>query len=262
MDMALYLATGTIAGLLAGLLGVGGGLVIVPILMFIFSGAHFPAQHVLHLALGTSLATIIATSISSAHAHHAHAAVNWDAVLRIAPGIAFGCLLGAWLAARLDTAPLKLLLVGFEFYVGTQILLNIHPHPGRALPGITGMTSVGMTIGILSTLVGIGGGTLSVPFMVFCNRSMREAVGTASAIGLPIALFGSIGFMWSGWNVAGLPPYSLGFVYLPALAGIALASILTAPLGAWAAHRLPAGALKKMFALLLYGLGIKMVLTL
>jgi uncharacterized membrane protein YfcA len=259
---ALYLAAGAGAGLLAGLLGVGGGLVIVPILVFIFTANGFPPEHVLHLALGTSLATIIITSISSARAHHAHGAVNWDVLRRIAPGVAAGCLAGAWLAGQLDARPLKILFVVFEFYVGTQILLQIAPHPARKLPGNIGMTAMGVVIGLVSSLVGIGGGTLSVPFLVICNRGMREAVGTSSAIGLPIAVFGSIGYILSGLHVPDLPGHSIGFVHLQALAGIALASAFTAPLGAKAAHRLPVPLLKKLFALLLYALGAKMAFSL
>lgn len=260
--LGLYLVTGAAAGLLAGMLGIGGGLIIVPILVFIFAAHGFSPDRILHLALGTSLATIIVTSISSARAHHAHNAVNWDSVRRITPGIAVGCLLGAWLAAQLDTRPLKLLFAVFEFYVGTQLLLQFTPHPSRSLPGCFGMIAMGIFIGVMSSLVGIGGGTLFVPFMVYCNRSMREAVGTSSAIGLPIAIFGSLGYMVSGWGVEALPPYSLGFVYLPAAVGIALVSIFTAPLGARLAHRLPVALLKKLFALLLYVLGAKMAFSL
>lgn len=261
-EIALYLATGGVAGLLAGMLGVGGGLIIVPILTFIFAAHGFTPGHLLHLALGTSLATITVTSVSSTRAHHGHGAVNWNTVRRIAPGVAAGCLLGAWLASQLDTRPLQWLFVAFEFYVGTQLLLQFAPHPHRSLPGRWGMGAMGGLIGVLSSLVGIGGGSVSVPFMVYCNRDMREAVGTSSAIGLPIAIFGSLGYAVSGWGTSGLPPYSLGFVYLPAATGIALTSLFTAPLGARLAHRLPVSLLKKLFALLLYLLGTKMALGL
>lgn len=258
----LYLLTGAVAGLLAGMLGVGGGLIIVPILTFIFAASGFAPDYILHLALGTSLATITVTSISSARAHHRHGAVNWEAVRRIAPGIAFGCLVGAWVAAQLDIRPLKWLFVAFEFYVGTQMLLRFAPQPHRSFPGMMGMSLMGTAIGLLSSLVGIGGGTLSVPFMLYCNRSMREAVGTSSAIGLPIAVFGSLGYIASGWHLEPLPPYSLGLVYLPAAFGIAFVSLFTAPWGAKLAHRLPVALLRKFFAVLLYALGAKMALSL
>jgi uncharacterized membrane protein YfcA len=260
-EILLYLATGALVGVLAGLLGVGGGLVIVPILTMIFAGLHFAPQHIQHLALGTSLASIVVTSVSSARAHHRRSAVNWQIFRDILPGIALGCLSGAWLASRLDAEPLKIVFVLFEFYVGTQLLLEFSPNASRSLPGRVGMALVGVVIGALSSLVGIGGGSLSVPFMVWCNCNMREAVGTSSAIGFPIAVFGSIGFIIAGWGVNTLPAHSAGFVYLPAMVGLALASVLTAPFGAKLAHRLPVPLLKKIFAFLLYGLGLKMALT-
>lgn len=215
----------------------------------------------MHLAIGTSLATIIPTAISSLRAHHARDAVDWVLVRRITPGIALGCLAGAWFATQLETGTLKLILAIFQFYVGTQMLLDFAPNPSRGLPLDLGMTLVGAIIGVLSSLIGIGGGTLSVPWMVWCNKGMRQAVGTASAIGLPIAIFGSAGFVLTGLSIGSLPAHSLGFVYLPALAGIALASVFTAPFGAVLAHRLPVDVLKKVFAILLYALGTKMLLT-
>jgi len=240
---------------------VGGGLVIVPILAWIMTTQGVVPAYVMQLAIGTSLATIIPTAISSLRAHHTRGAVDWPLVWRITPGIALGCLVGAWLAARLEPEMLKIILAIFQFYVGTQLLLGFTPNPSRDLPASPGITLVGSFIGALSSLIGIGGGTLSVPWMVWCNKDMRLAVGTASAIGLPIAIFGSAGFVFNGLSISALPPHSLGFVYLPALAGITLASIFTAPLGAALTHRLPVTTLKKLFAILLYALGTKVLLT-
>jgi len=258
----LYLATGVCAGFLAGLLGVGGGLVIVPVLVFIFAAQHFPAELIMHLALGTSLASIMFTSISSLRAHHAHGAVNWQVVRGITPGIVAGTLAGTVLAAQLSTAFLKVFFVVFLYYVATQMIMNIKPKPSRELPGVMGMFSAGGVIGAVSSLVGIGGGTLSVPFMTWCNVKLHQAIGTSAAIGLPIAAAGTVGYITNGWRVEELPSYSLGFVYLPALAGLVVASVLTAPFGAHLAHRLPVAKLKKFFALLLYVLGTRMLLTL
>ena len=258
----LYLLLGLFAGFLAGLLGVGGGLVIVPVLVFIFSAQHFPEASILHLALGTSLGSIIFTSISSLRAHHAHGAVDWHIVRTITPGIVTGTLLGSVLAAQLSTHFLKVFFVVFLFYVGTQMLLNIKPKPTHKLPGLGGMFAAGNVIGSVSSLVGIGGGTLSVPFMTWCNVKMHQAIGTSAAIGFPIAVAGAAGYVANGLAVKGLPQYSLGFVYLPALAGVVLASMLTAPLGAKLAHKLPVGKLKKIFAILLYTLGVKMAWSL
>jgi uncharacterized membrane protein YfcA len=257
----LYLALGAFAGVLAGLLGVGGGLVIVPILTFIFTAQGLPAEHILHLALGTSLASIMFTSVSSLRAHHSRGAVIWPVVRRITPGIMLGTFFGSWVAAQLSTDFLKILFVIFQYYVAIQMLLNIKPKPHRQLPGRVAMTGVGGLIGGVSSLVGIGGGSMSVPFMVWCNVTMHNAIGTSAAIGFPIALAGAAGYVVNGLS-AQLPPHSFGFVYLPALIGVAAASIVTAPLGAKLAHSLPIDKLKKAFALLLFVMGTKLLLSL
>ena len=257
----MYIALGAFAGVLAGLLGVGGGLVIVPVLTFIFTAQHLPDAHVLHLALGTSLASIMFTSVSSLRAHHLRGAVDWLVVRRISCGIMVGTFGGSWVAAQLSTRFLKGFFVAFLYYVATQMLLNIKPKPQRQLPGLPAMSGVGGLIGVVSSLVGIGGGSMSVPFLVWCNVAIHRAIGTSAAIGFPIALAGTVGYVVNGISVP-LPPHSLGFVYLPALAGIASASIATAPLGAKLAHSLPIDTLKKIFALLLIVMGTKMLLSL
>ncbi|WP_306535925.1 sulfite exporter TauE/SafE family protein [Geobacter sp.] len=259
MFLLAYLALGAFAGVLAGLLGVGGGLVIVPILTFLFSAQGLPAPYIAHLALGTSLATIIFTSVSSLRAHHGRGAVDWQVVRRISAGIVAGTLAGSWVAAQLSTRSLKVFFVIFLYYVALQMLLNIRPKPSRQLPGTGGMLGVGGIIGGVSSLVGIGGGSLSVPFMAWCNIPMHTAIGTSAAIGFPIALAGAVGYVANGLTVATLPPWSLGFVYLPALAGIALASVITAPFGARLAHSLPVAGLKKTFAFLLMVMGTKLL---
>jgi uncharacterized membrane protein YfcA len=241
---------------------VGGGLIIVPVLAFIFSAHHFPEQYVMHLALGTALASIIFTSVSSLRAHHAHGAVNWKVWREITPGVVIGTLLGSVLAAYLSALFLKAFFVVFVFYVGTQMLLDIKPKPSRELPGLPGMFATGNVIGVVSSLVGIGGGTLSVPFMTWCNIRLHQAIGTSAAIGLPIAVAGAVGYVANGLAVNNLPAYSMGFIYLPALGAIVAASILTAPLGAKLAHRLPVKKLKKIFAVLLYTLGMRMLISL
>ncbi len=262
MFLLAYLGLGAFAGILAGLLGVGGGIVIVPVLTFLFTSQGLPAPYIAHLALGTSLATIIFTSISSLRAHHARGAVDWQVVRRISAGIVIGTLAGSWVAAQLSTTSLKVFFVIFIYYVATQMLLNIRPKPSRQIPGTGAMFGVGGVIGWVSSLVGIGGGSLSVPFMVWCNMSMHNSIGTSAAIGLPIALAGAAGYAANGLAAGSLPPWSLGFVYLPALAGVSLASVVTAPLGARLAHSLPVAKLKKSFALLLIVMGTKLLTTL
>lgn len=256
------LALGLVSGFLAGLLGVGGGLVMVPVLVVLFAQQGFePAWH-MHLALATSLAVIVLTSVSSLRAHHAHGSVRWTTVKHITPGIILGTLLGAFAARHFSDFGLRLFFVAFLFFAATQMLLELKPKAHRELPGWPGMTLVGTVIGAVSSWVGIGGGTLSVPFQLWCNVKLHDAIGTSAAIGFPIAVAGAVGYMAAGHGVQGLPAWSLGFVYLPALAGIAAASWITAPLGAKLAHRLPVKKLKRIFSVLLYALGIRMALSL
>jgi uncharacterized membrane protein YfcA len=172
-----------------------------------------------------------------------------------------GTFLGSWVAAQLSTGFLKAFFVAFMYYVALQMLLNIRPHPHRQLPGYAGMFGVGGMIGGVSSLVGIGGGSMSVPFLVWCNIAMHNAIGTSAAIGFPIALAGAVGYVVNGMAV-NLPLHTLGFVYLPALLGISVASMFTAPLGAKLAHSLPIGGLKKIFAVLLIIMGTKMLMSL
>jgi uncharacterized membrane protein YfcA len=217
-----------------------------------------PPEHLLHLALGTSLASIMFTSVSSLRAHHKRGAVDWLVVRRITPGIMAGTFLGSWVAAQLSTGFLKGFFVIFLYYVAVQMLLDLRPHPHRQLPGSAAMTGVGGMIGGVSSLVGIGGGSMSVPFLVWCNLSMHTAIGTSAAIGFPIAVAGAAGYLVNGLSVA-LPPHTLGFIYLPALLGVSAASMLTAPLGAKLSHSLPTARLKKAFALLLIVMGTKLL---
>jgi uncharacterized membrane protein YfcA len=258
MWLVVYLTLGLATGFVAGLLGVGGGLLMVPILTWAFMHQGFPAQYNIHLALGTSLATIVLTATASLKAHHGHGAIDWQVVKRIAPGIIGGTLLGALLAAHVSDRGLKLFFTLFLFFAATQILFGLRPAPSRQLPGWPGMTLAGAVIGIVSSWVGIGGGTLTTPFLTWCNVRMQRAIGTSSAVGLPIALAGALGYVVSGQTARGLPPWSAGFVYLPAFAAIVATSWLTAPLGARCTHSWPIARLKRVFAGLLYLLALRM----
>ncbi len=259
--LILYVVLGAFAGVLAGLLGIGGGLVIVPMLNIAFEWQNFPNEHIQHIALGTSMATIIFTSISSMRAHNKRKSINWDAFWKLTPGILIGTFLGASIASLLPTGFLKVFFALFLYYVATQMLLSIKPKPSRHLPGKAGMIGTGGGIGIFSALVGIGGGTLTVPFLTWCNQTIHMAIGTAAAIGLPIALAGSAGYILNGLSAEGVPGPHLGFVYLPALFGIIVTSMLTAPYGAKLAHSLPVDKLKKIFAVLLLIVGTRMLLS-
>lgn len=257
LDPALVvelLVLGCGGGFLAGLLGVGGGMVLVPFMTFLLSSRGMPAEHVVKIAVATSLATIVFTSVSSVRAHHAHGAVRWDIVRWLAPGIVLGSLLGAQLARVLPSRALAVLFGLFVGFSATQMFLDRKPRPSRALPGSGGMFGVGGVIGAISALVGAGGAFMSVPFMVACNVPVHRAVGTSSALGFPIALAGSIGYVIAGWSLHDMPAGTLGYLYLPALLTIASASVLMAPVGARAAHRLDVKKLKRVFATLLYSL--------
>ncbi len=254
-----YLLLGAFAGFMAGLLGVGGGAIMVPILTTIFLVEGFPKSEVVHLALGTSMAAIVFTSISSLRAHHAHGAVLWNVVRGITPGILLGTFGTTFIAARAPTTALTLFFAVFMSYVAVQMLLNIKPKPHRELPGMLGMSAVGVGIGGISALVAIGGGTMSVPFMTWCNVKAQHAIGTSAAIGLPIALAGTAGYLVNGWGHPGLPAATVGFVYLPALVLVVAVSVATAPLGARLAHRLPVATLKRVFAGVLVLLVAKML---
>lgn len=260
--LATYSLVGAVSGVLAGLLGIGGGLVIVPMLVFCFTRQQIPHELIMHLALGTSMASIIFTAASSFWAHHKRGAVHWIVVRRIVLGIFVGTFLGSCLAARLSSNFLKGFFVIFLYYVATQMLMGKKPKPSRQLPGPAGMFGVGNVIGAFSSLVGIGGGTLSVPFMTWCNIPVHEAIGTSAAIGFPIAIAGTIGYIYNGLHSADLPSYAVGYVYLPALAGLILTSVLTAPLGVRLAHSLPVERLKRIFAVLLYLVGTRMLVSL
>lgn len=257
-----YLGVGAVAGFMAGLLGIGGGLIIVPMLIFAFTRQGIPHDYIMHLALGTSLASIVFTSISSFRSHHKRGAVHWDVFRRIVPGIILGTFIGSFIASLLSTGILKGFFVLFLFYIGIQLLINKKPKSGRELPGIPGMLGAGNIIGLASSLVGIGGGSLSVPFMLWCNLPMHHAIGTSAAIGFPIAVSGAIGYLVNGLGDSGLPSYTLGYLYMPAIAGIVCASVLTAPIGVRLAHRLPVNKLKRIFALFVLFLAARMLIGL
>lgn len=258
--LLLYLLTGLAGGVLAGLVGIGGGIVIVPALYFLFAWQGFADQHLMQLAVATSLATIIVTAISATRAHHRRGAVMWPSVFMLTPGLLIGAAAGGILARGMASDGLRVLFGFFEIAVALQLAFAARPPAGRGLPGRLGMTLGGGVIGSLSALFGIGGGTLTVPFLLWCNVAIHRAVATAAACGLPIALAGSLTFVIAGWRLPDLPPGSLGYVYWPAALVIVLASYMAAPLGARLAHALPVVTLKRLFAVLLALIGLRMIL--
>jgi hypothetical protein len=257
--LLIYLLTGCVAGVLAGLFGIGGGLIIVPALILVFTLQGFDAAILTQLAIGTSLATIVVTGLSAARSHHQKAAVRWPVFIALAPGLAVGVWAGAWLAAWLPGQQLQGLIGIFALLVAVQMGLGLKPKPSRDLPGKPVLLAVGTLFGSISALFGIGGGSLTVPFLSWCNVRMQEAVGTAAACGVPIAFFGAMAYAVAGWSVAGLPMGSSGYLYWPAFVGIVATSALCARVGARLAHRLSADKLKRVFAVFLLVLGIQFI---
>jgi uncharacterized protein len=258
----VYLLMGLFVGFLAGMLGVGGGLILVTLMVFLFSRQGFPADRVVHIALGTALASIVFTSISSLRAHHRHGAVRWDIVKMAVPGLIAGTLLGAVLADRMASKYLAIFFVAFVYFAAVQMFVDMKPKPSRILPGRAGMSVAAIITGIVSSLVGAGGGLLSIPLMTMCNVPMRNAVGTSAALGLPIAIAGTAGYVYTGLGQDHLPPLTLGYVYVPALVGIVIGTFVTVPAGAKAAHTMPVPRLKKIFAMILFLMATKMLWTL
>jgi uncharacterized membrane protein YfcA len=258
--VAQLAALGLMTGFLAGLLGVGGGMVLVPFVTMILSRQGVAPALSIKMAIATSMATIVFTSVSSVRAHHKKGAVRWDLVRGIAPGIVMGAALASLgVFALLKGSALALFFAVFVGFSATQMFLDKKPKPGRQMPGVAGQWAAGGVIGFFSGLVGAGGGFISVPFMGWCNIAIHNAVATSAALGFPIALANATGYIVSGWGIDGLPTGSVGYIWLPALAVIASCSVLTAPLGASAAHKLPVKKLKRVFASLLYGLASYML---
>lgn len=257
-EIAIYIITGAFVGMVAGLLGIGGGLIVVPVLATTLP-YFVDSNQTVHIAIGTSLATILLTSLSAAYAHHQYGAVRWDVFRLLAVGVMLGAFIGGWVSQYFASNMLSIVFGVLEIMIAINMLLAIKPNPSRELSGVIGNTAAGTIIGNLSSIVGIGGGTLTTPYLVWNNVSMYQAVATASAVSLPVALAGTAGYILAGLQATSLPAYTTGYIYWPAFAGIAFVSMLTAPFGARLAHRLPVTALKRVFGMFLLLLASKMI---
>ena len=246
------LLAGVGAGLLSGLLGIGGAMVLVPVLTFVLGHTGIAPEYTVKMAVATSLATIMFTSASSVRAHHRRGAVRWDIARVLAPGIVLGSLAGAQVAVALPSKALGILFAVFIAFSATQMLRNRKPQASRTIPRPAATFGVGIVIGLLSAIVGAGGAFISVPFMTWCNVKIHEAVGTSAALGFPIALAGTAGYIWAGRALPQAPPGSIGYIFVPGLVIIALASMTLAPLGARIAHGMEIQPLKRIFAVVLY----------
>jgi uncharacterized membrane protein YfcA len=256
------LMLGAMGGFLAGLLGIGGGMILVPFLTMLFIWKGMPMELVVHACVATSMAMICFTSLSSMRAHHKRGGILWPVVGALVPGVIVGGLLsGGVVFSFINTAWLALIFAIFVAYSSYNMASNKKPKPSRQLPGFLGTSAMGGLIGFISGLVGAGGGFLTVPFLVWCNIDIRKAVSTSAALGFPIAIANSVGFIFSGIREIGLQPGMLGYVYWPALLVLISTSMLMAPVGASCAHKWPVGRIKKIFAGLLAFIAVYMLRT-
>jgi len=253
--LPIFLALGAFVGFLAGLLGIGGGFTIVPVLIEVFAHEGFAREHLLPMAIGTSAATIVFTAMSSARAHHARGAVHWPVVRAMAPGLVVGSLIGPQIASALPAPVMAGMFGAFIWFAALRMIRNRPPKALRELPGKPTLFGVGAGIGLISGMVGTGGAFIAVPFLTRCNVKLHAAVATSAAIGVPIALSATLGYVLAGLRKSGLPPHSVGYVYLPAVAAIVVTSMLLAPLGARVAHAWPVARLRYAFAAMLAVLG-------
>lgn len=258
MELIIYLAIGAIAGFAAGLFGVGGGLIIVPILYVVFTQMGYDPAVIMHMALGTSLATIIVTSVSSVMAHHKRGAVLWPVFKNLAPGLVIGSFAGAGIAGLLSGSNLQLIIGVFAIWVAYKMFSTAHVKvdESKQLPSKSMQTLAGGGIGVASAIFGIGGGSLTVPYLNRNGVVMQKAVATSAACGLPIAIAGALGFMFFGAKAYGQIENAIGFVHIYAFIGISIMSFITAKLGAKVAHVLSPAMLKKCFAFLLCSVGL------
>jgi len=259
--IVVFLLLGSFVGFMAGLLGIGGGGIMVPALTSVFLMQGVAVDNVVHLALGTSMACMIITSFASFRAHHSKGGVLWPVVRGMAPGIILGTFCATFLASFMSSLYLAIFFALFMAYVSLQMFLNKKPKPSRELAGSAGLVTAGSAIGAISALVSIGGGSLTVPYLTWQNVEIKKAIGTSAAIGLPIALAGTLGYLINGWAHSSADTFTFGFVYLPAVLVISMTSFFSAPYGVRLAHALPIASLKKIFAILLILLSLKMLFS-
>lgn len=256
-----FLLLGAVVGVMAGLLGIGGGGIMVPVLtsLFIYQGINH--EMVVHLALGTSMASMVLTSFSSLRSHHAKRGVLWNVVKAMLPGVLLGAFAATFIAALLSTVFLAMFFAAFMFFVAIQMMLNKKPKSDKSLPGQMRLFFIGGGIGSISSLVSIGGGSLMVPYFIWRNIDIKQAIGSSSAVGFFIALSGTAGYLISGWHSTHEEAFVMGYIYWPAVLLISSVSFFTAPLGVKLAYRIPVANLKKIFGLLLFILSIKMLFS-
>lgn len=250
LSLLLYVLLGIVTGLFSGILGIGGGLVVVPGLAFIFTLSHMPIDATMHMAAGTSLAIMIVTATSAIISYQWRGNIPWKVVLKLLPGIIVGVVAGVFLASFLSTRILELLFGLFLLIISIQMIMLMKPKPTRTLPRWWWLISIGLLIGGKSGLLGVGGGAITIPFLTYCNVPMRKASGASITCTLPIAIVGSLCFMVSGWHALDVP-HSIGYVYWPAFISVSIASLIFAPIGVILGHRMRTHLLKRLFGIFL-----------
>ncbi|WP_186648046.1 sulfite exporter TauE/SafE family protein [Fluviispira vulneris] len=258
----LYLLTGSIAGILAGLLGIGGGAIVVPSLAFIFLHSGMPKEHIMHLAIGTSLTAMFFTSFFSSYSHHKKGRVEWDILLKTAPGICLGVFVGAFFSARMNTETLTIVFAIYLIFISIQMFLKkdkVTEKKTLFKESKSTLASGGVIIGLLSGLLGVGGGTLTVPFLTYLGKSVHKAIGTSAACGFIITIVGTICFTLLSGEAKNLPEGTIGFIYLPAALGVTVMSSIFAPIGAKISGQLSPKVLLKCFSILLLAVAVKML---
>jgi uncharacterized membrane protein YfcA len=260
VDIVALILIGAVAGTLAGLLGIGGGAIIVPVLVVVFEHQGVATGPLMQAAIGTSMATIFFTAVSATLAHQRRGSIHWQTFWHMTPGVVIGALVGVSIAHWLPSKALKLLFGAFLLLIAVRMAWPTLPHTSRPMPSRRWLAAVGGSIGILSSLFGIGGASMSIPFLTWCGLSAAEVVGTSAAMGIPIAAAGTAGYIVAGFGAANLPPLSVGYIVLPAFGGIVIASTLFAPLGARLAHRVSPATLRRLFAVLLVIFGLRLLL--
>lgn len=257
--IASYVALGIVAGFLAGLLGIGGGGMMVPVFVWLFGLQGYPRSHIVHLAVATAMATVMFTALSSVRAHAQRGSVRWDIAFAMAPGMVLGGFFGALFAGRISSFALGMFFAVFVSVMAANMMYDRAPKSGRTIPGRFGLFLVGLFIGTCSALIAIGGAMMTVPFLIWCAVPVIQAVGTSSAVGFPVAVASTIGYVWTGMHVDGLPAGTFGYVDVAAVVCVAAASMTMAPLGASIAHRMPRRLLRRAFAVFLFILALHMV---
>jgi uncharacterized membrane protein YfcA len=252
-DILMLMLCGSISGFLAGLLGIGGGMILVPFMIVVFNHLGFGQNVIVHMAIATGMATILFTTTSAIWAHHKHNSIDWKLVAALSPGLVIGSLVGgSEIFEAINTSWLSLFFAIFIVYTSIQMIINKKPTAGRELPGPLGLFSFGAFTGVIASLVGAGGAFITVPFMLWCNVKPHTAMASSSGLGFPIAAAATIGYMYGSWGNPNLPAGSLGFVYIPAVLCIVAVSIFTAPLGAKMARKLNVAQLKRIFGVMLF----------